>query len=653
VTGLTGEATPNAPDFEFLSACPTVLSASQQTTVGSLSVLQHENGISGQPVELLDLPQGVEGLGAVDVQRRKVEGSSFTYVDYFPISGSLVSEVAADTVPPHGRRWLSRTTQAPKHSLGKRSINTGKSRNASRFSGAWNDAPLTTEGAAVENVARPPSSGIAKATFMKAITLVTLVLFGSSTGFGAGLPRSRPEAQGVSPSAVLSFVEAADKNIEAMNSFMLLRHGFVVAEGWWSPYEAESPHSLYSLSKSFASTAVGLAIAEGKLSLDDEVLKFFPEDAPPQPSANLKSMRVSDLLRMSTGQQTEPARTPDQPWTKTFLAQPVPFKPGTHFLYNTSGTYMLSAIVQKATGMTVLDYLRPRLFEPLGIEHPTWETSPQGITAGGYGLSIRTEDIARFGQLYLQRGAWRGKQLIPKAWVDAATARQTSNGSNPASDWDQGYGYQFWRCRHGAYRGDGAFGQYCIVLPAQDAVIVITSGVKDMQAVLNLVWEKLLPGLKRSPLPDDDSSRAKLEQKLKLLVVRPQEGSGTAANVAGKKYVFAANRHRVESITLMDDGKDGQVTLVIRQAGKVQQIACGRGTWCKGRMGWGLMASQPAAGSGEWTADGTFNAKICFYETPFIVTVRLKFSDRQLQCDAEANVGFGPTNEPRLTGKTE
>jgi CubicO group peptidase (beta-lactamase class C family) len=253
---------------------------------------------------------------------------------------------------------------------------------------------------------------------------------------------------------------------------------------------------LYSLSKSFTSTAVGLAVAEGKLSVDDEVLKFFPDDAPADPSANLKSMRVSDLLRMNTGHQAEPPRKPDEVWTKVFLAHPVPFKPGTHFLYNTSATYMQSAIVQKVTGQTVLDYLTPRLFEPLGIDGPTWEKSPQGISTGGYGLSVRTEDIAKFGQLYLQKGKWQGKQLVPEAWIDAATARQTSNGSNPNSDWDQGYGYQFWRCRHGAYRGDGAFGQYCVVLPEQDAVIAITSGLRDMQAVLNLVWDKLLPGLK-------------------------------------------------------------------------------------------------------------------------------------------------------------
>ena len=227
-----------------------------------------------------------------------------------------------------------------------------------------------------------------------------------AVSYSADLPRSSPEAQGVSSSSVLSFVEAVDK-IDSMNSVMVVRHGMVVAEGWWSPYRAEARHSLYSLSKSFTSTAVGLAIADGKLSLDDEVLKFFPDDAPAETSNNLQAMRVSDLLRMSTGQQAEPPRTPTEPWAKTFLAQPVPFKPGTHFLYNTSATYMLSAIVQKVTGQTVLDYLQPRLFEPLAIESPTWETSPQGISAGGYGLSIRTEDIAKFGQLYLQKGKWQ------------------------------------------------------------------------------------------------------------------------------------------------------------------------------------------------------------------------------------------------------
>jgi CubicO group peptidase (beta-lactamase class C family) len=488
---------------------------------------------------------------------------------------------------------------------------------------------------------------------MRVFFVIALVAFQTSVCNAADLPRSIPEAQGVSPSAVLSFVEAADKNINSMHSFMLLRHGHVVAEGWWSPYHAEAPHSLYSLSKSFTSTAVGLAISEGKLSLNDEVLKFFPEDVPSRPSDNLTSMRVSDLLRMCTGQQSEPPRSPLQPWTKTFLAHPVPFKPGTHFLYNTSATYMLSAIVQKTTGMTVLDYLRPRLFAPLGIEHPTWETSPQGISAGGYGLSIRTEDIARFGQLYLQKGKWQGKQLVPEAWVEAATTRQTSNGSNPQSDWDQGYGYQFWRCRHGAYRGDGAFGQYCVVLPEQDSVIVITSGGKDMQAILNLVWDKLLPAMKSSPLLPEEEVRKKLEHTLRSLSLRPQEGSGAPAKISGKKYVFPANRRNLEAITLQCDGADGDVTLISRCNGVEQRITCGRGAWRKGQVAWGSLSQQPAAASGAWTTDDTFTAKLCFYETPFTITVGLKFSGTELQCNSESNVGFGPTKEAQLVGKAE
>jgi CubicO group peptidase (beta-lactamase class C family) len=490
---------------------------------------------------------------------------------------------------------------------------------------------------------------------MKILSAFALVVCTGSFALAAekSLPRSSPEAQGVSSSGILSFIEAADKTVDSMNSFMLIRHGHVVAEGWWSPYNADAPHSLYSLSKSFTSTAVGLAIAEGKLSLDDEVLKFFPDDAPASPSNNLKAMRVSDLLRMSTGHQAEPGRTPDQPWTKTFLAQSVPFKPGSHFLYNTSATYMLSAIVQKATGMTVLDYLKPRLFDPLHIDNPTWETSPQGISTGGYGLSIRTEDIASFGQLYLQKGKWQGKQLVPESWVNAATARQTSNGSNPKSDWDQGYGYQFWRSRNGAYRGDGAFGQYCIVLPEQDAVIAITSGTKDMQAVLNLVWDKLLPAMNTESLPPDEEARKKLENTLANLALHPQEGSGSPAKVAGKKFVFPANDRKLESITVDSDEKGDAVTIVARFNGVDTKIPCGHGGWKKGRLAFGTFPEQPAAASGAWTSDDTFTAKICFFETPFTLTVGLKFSGEELIYTSESNVGFGPAKQPKLVGKAE
>jgi CubicO group peptidase (beta-lactamase class C family) len=231
-------------------------------------------------------------------------------------------------------------------------------------------------------------------------------------------------------------------------------------------------------------------------------------------------MTVRDLLTMNTGHETEPKVTPETPWVRTFLHHDVPNRPGTRFLYNTPATFMCSAIVQKVTGETVLDYLKPRLFEPLGIDNPEWGTNQQGITLGGFGLHICTQDIAKFGQLYLQRGEWSGRQLIPSDWIELATSKQVDNGSNALSDWNQGYGFQFWRCRHNAFRGDGAFGQFCIVLPELNAVIAITADSKDMQGELNIVWDKLLPAFHPEPLPANPEAAQRLAEKLVSLSVR-------------------------------------------------------------------------------------------------------------------------------------
>lgn len=334
------------------------------------------------------------------------------------------------------------------------------------------------------------------------------------------LPRSAPEAEGVSSTAVLDFIQTADAQIDTLHSVMIVRHGHVVAEGWWKPESAEKPHVLYSLSKSFTSTAVGLAVAEGKLDISAPVISFFPDEAPAEPSDNLKAMTVRDLLTMNTGHETVPKVTPETPWVRTFLHHDVPNKPGTRFLYNTPATFMCSAIVQKVTGETVLDYLMPRLFEPLAIDNPEWGTNQQGITLGGFGLHIRTQDIAKFGQLYLQRGEWNGRQLIPSDWIELATSKQVENGSNALSDWNQGYGFQFWRCRHNAFRGDGAFGQFCIVLPELNAVIVLTADTKDMQGELNIVWDKLLPAFHPGPLPENPEAAQRLAGKLVSLSVR-------------------------------------------------------------------------------------------------------------------------------------
>ncbi len=355
---------------------------------------------------------------------------------------------------------------------------------------------------------------------MKSILPTTIFLL-VATGFSFAarpLPRSAPEAQGVPSPAIQAFVEAADKGINDIHSFMLVRHGKVVAECWWSPEAADKPHILWSLSKSFTSTAVGLAVAEGKLDIDAKVAGFFPCDLPENPSENLNAMRVRDLLTMSAGHQPEPRlQGEDVPWVKQFLAQPVPHKPGTFFCYNTAGTYMQSAIVQKVTGEKVVDYLQPRLFDPLGIDAPKWDESPQGISIGGYGLYLMTEDIAKFGQLLLQKGKWEGKQLVPAEWVEQATSKQVRNDlakTHTRPDWMQGYGFQFWQCRHGAFRGDGRDGQFCIVMPEMDAVVVMTAKSRQYQEQVDLVWEHLLPSFKEGILPEDQCAREKLLQAM-------------------------------------------------------------------------------------------------------------------------------------------
>ena len=470
------------------------------------------------------------------------------------------------------------------------------------------------------------------------------------------LPRSTPEAQGIPSAAIKNFVDAVEQQVDALHSFMLVRHGQVVAEGWWAPYGPEHQHVLFSLSKSFTSTAIGLAVAEGRLTVEDRVIAFFPEDLPADVSENLAAMRVHDLLAMATGHIEDTTgyvqQAPDGNWVKAFLARPVDRTPGTHFVYNSGATYMLSAIIQKITGQKLIDYLQPRLFQPLGIENPWWESCPRGINVGGWGLNVRTEDIARFGQMYLQKGVWQGKQLVPQAWVEAATSRQVANDSQTNIDWRQGYGYQFWRCQHGAYRGDGAFGQYCIVMPEQDAVLAITSGLGDMQVPLNLVWEHLLPAFGSAVLPENKSAQQALANKLASLMLPVVQGafsSPMAAKISGQRYRFDPNERKFEAFTLTFTGDKCQFTLEDEYG--VHKVAVGNGVWQKGVAALDRRGVLPIAASGAWTADDTYVIKAYFYTTPFSPTITCRFVDGQLLYDHKLNVSFGPTVAPPLVGK--
>jgi CubicO group peptidase (beta-lactamase class C family) len=472
------------------------------------------------------------------------------------------------------------------------------------------------------------------------------------------LQRSTPEAQGISSAAVADFIHTAENTIQSLHSFMLLRHGRVVAEGWWYPWRAEAPHELYSLSKSFTSSAIGLAVAERRLTVQDDVLSFFPEYAPKHASANLKKMKVHHLLSMSTGhdQDTSERVFYKRDPIKAFLSLPVEHLPGTHFVYNSAASFMLAAIIQRLTSQNLMEYLTPRIFEPLGIVGASWDSHPCGINFGGWGLNIKTEDIARFGQLYLQKGQWGGKQIIPDEWVELATAKQVSNGDDPQSDWAQGYGYQFWRCRHHIYRGDGAFGQFCIVMPEQDTVIAITAGVADMQSVLNVVWEKLLPAMQEDRLPENEEESGSLASKLKNLAIAPPECLpilSDAVECYAQTYSFEPNYETLHSIRFDFNPEAAVMTYRLLGGGVrrgIHRLEIGHGTWREGISYLGGGRPQRVAVAGAWTAKDIFMVRVCQYETPFILTITCQFKGEQLLYDTKVNLSFIPIDRPQLTG---
>lgn len=490
----------------------------------------------------------------------------------------------------------------------------------------------------------------------------------------SGLPRSTPAAESVSSAGILDFLDGVARTKHELHSLMIVRHGRVVAEGWWSPYGPAIKHTMYSMSKSFTSTAVGFAVSEGRLTVDDKVVSFFPDALPAQVSENLAALRVRDLLSMSVGNEKEPTQAcvKSKDWVRTFLAQSITHKPGTEFMYNSAATYMCSAIVQKLTGQKVIDYLTPRLFEPLGITGMTWETCPRGINTGGWGLSIQTEGLAKFGQLYLQKGVWHGKQILPAAWIDEATTFriQQPGGDKPGrlkanNDWLQGYCYQFWRCQHHAFRGDGAFGQFTIVLPDKDAVIVMTSETKDLQGQLDLVWQHLLPALGDDAKAADPAADARLAQRLKTLTLDPPKGaasSSVAASIHGKTFLLEPNDlgFTKAAFSITHD----ECTLTLHDAAGAHSLPCAMGQWRRGEttlpaprlISGGAPPpgmSHKIAASATWKDNHTLELTARFYETPHTDTLICAFDSTGLTLrflSSPAALGGGKDSRPALKG---
>ncbi len=463
------------------------------------------------------------------------------------------------------------------------------------------------------------------------------------------LPRSSPEVQGIASTAITDFTNALIKEKLELHSFMLVRHGHVLAEAWWAPYDASTVHLLYSLSKSFTALAVGIAIEEGLLSLDDTVLSFFPNKAPDAASEHLQAMQVRHLLSMSTGHLLDTLDRARQSadWVKGFLALPPDQAPGTIFCYNNGATFMLSAILHKLTNVDLLTYLKPRLLEPLGIEQAHWQENPEGIKLGFSGLHITTESIAKFGQLYLQKGNWQGQQLISEAWVHEASSKHIPTWPEGDLDWIQGYGFQFWMCQHGAYRADGAFGQFCVIMPEQNVVLAITSGVDNMQAVLDAAWTHLLPAMTPRALAPNRNAQLALKEKLDSLAYPPVKGKPISAiegNISGKSYQFEIPKEAdafltFESLSLQRlNNNHWQLSF---EGNKTSTLLCGYNQWLVSTTSLYAWNKDPIVASGAWLNEHSFMAHIRYIESPHWLAMELTFREHELMLSMRWNVSFG------------
>lgn len=482
-------------------------------------------------------------------------------------------------------------------------------------------------------------------------TFQTLILFVFSYQIFAqsSLPRSTPEALNISSQGIQQFLDAVESEKKhEVHSLMVLRKGQVAAEGWWSPYGPESKHTMYSVSKTFTASAIGLAVAEGKLKVTDKVVSFFPESLPATVSPYLAELEIKDLLSMTVGHDKSFNQEvfTEEDWGKAFLSMPIANKPGTKFLYNTSASYILSAIIQKVSRNSLLEYLQPRLLDPLGITGVDWETDLDGVPVGGWGIRVKTEDMAKLGQLFLQKGHWNGKQILPESWIEQANTMKIMQEPDAlaekmaANDWIQGYGYQMWRSRFNSYRADGAFGQYILILPELDGVIAITSETSDMQGLLDLVWKYLLPAF-----DGNGATEKNLDKNLKNLSLAPVKGKSNKKlekEINKSTYHIDNHNNMVNIFNLKFLKGNSRMTLKVGE--ESHEFLLGSGEWVLGttdRKGPNLfhfaqnqlegLAPFKVAGSYAWKDSETLEIKLKYYESPHTETILITFEGDQAE----------------------
>ena len=441
------------------------------------------------------------------------------------------------------------------------------------------------------------------------------------------LPRSAPSDLNVDAARVVGFLDAIDAAGMDFHSLMILRHGAVVTEGWWAPYRRDDIQLLYSLSKTFLAMAVGIAIGEGRFSAEDLVADLLPGLVSHPLPDHLRQLRVRHLLSMASGHREETlprivAMGPDP--VRNFLALTPDEAPGSVFAYNQGNSLTLSQIVTSTTGQRAVDYLRPRLLDPLRIHQAEWLSIPTGIDQGFSGLHVTTESVAKLGQLVLQNGRWGEAQLVPAEFVAECRRPQIGNSrqqTNP--DWRQGYGYQMWMCLHGAQRADGAFGQFAVVLPDADAVIACTAQVIDMQTQLDLVWKHLLPAFRDArPSAAADRELAQRLERLSIPAVRAGAPGPERAVALSPTSYAGPFTERIERVRIEPMPAGTRLVLTVRGAEHVFEVHNQR--WCDGELP-GLHSPFPEVSvSAGWVADDEYHAEFVSRRTPHRLQLRAR-----------------------------
>ena len=470
-----------------------------------------------------------------------------------------------------------------------------------------------------------------------------------------GLARERPERLGVDPAAILAFLDEAKALGLELHGFMLSRGGRVVSEGWWWPYRADRPHMLHSATKSFAASGVAIALDEGRFALDDKVVSFFPDELPARVSDNLAAMNVRDLLTMRSGHEAEisgsvwrPIRTS---WVAEFLKVPVVHRPGTHFVYSSAASFMLSAIVTKVTGQSLRDYMEPRFFAPLGMKDISWDVGPGGINPGGNGLTCRTADLLKLGMLYAQEGLWDGRRILSPDWVKAASTPQVETGN---------YGYQWWIGPNGAYYALGLFGQFSTVFPAHEAVLAIHSANSGNAKLRSLIWKHFPAAFASGPIaPKHDAFRALQDRTMRLALLPPlaPTHSPVADRISGRTFRMAPNADAVESVRFSFAG--GACRFILRDHRGEHVIDVGLRDWIEGRTSMTgnklhhqyQPDSMVVIAGGRWTAPDRFEMIWQFAETAFRDTIVCRFDGDEMTLDRSVNVNSAETSLPTIRGR--